>query len=127
MVDEPVPFRVEPPGLIVMVQFPTEGNPPSRTLPVVMLHVGCVTRLIAGAEGTEVIVTEAVATVAPQPPDAAMVYDTVYVPAVLDEGVIAPVEEFIVSPEVEEYVPPDVPVLVTGWALVRLLQYGDPG
>jgi hypothetical protein len=32
----------------------------------------------------------------------------------------------IVNPEDEEYLPPEVPVLVTAWAVVRLLQKGVP-
>jgi hypothetical protein len=38
----------------------------------------------------------------------------VYVPEVLEEGVIAPDVEFMVNPAVDEYLPPEVPVLVTG-------------
>jgi hypothetical protein len=41
-------------------------------------------------------------------------------------GVIAPEVELIVNPGVEEYLPPDVPVLVTPWAVVSLLQKGEP-
>jgi hypothetical protein len=37
----------------------------------------------------------------------------VYVPEVLVEGVIAPELEFMVNPDVDEYLPPVVPVLVT--------------
>jgi hypothetical protein len=63
-----------------------------------------------------VIVTATVAVTAEQPPVAGVVYVTVYVPAVLVLGVIAPVLELIVKPEVELYVPPVyalVPVKVT--------------
>jgi hypothetical protein len=49
-----------------------------------------------------VIVTEAVVVNIAQPPAAGTVYVTVYVPGVLDEGVIAPVELLIVNPAVEE-------------------------
>jgi hypothetical protein len=45
---------------------------------------------------------------------------------VLVPGVIAPVLALIVNPEVEEYLPPEVPVLVTDCAPVRLLQKGFP-
>jgi hypothetical protein len=51
---------------------------------------------------------------------------TVYVPSALDEGVIAPEFAFIVSPVVEEYLPPEAPFRVTGCDVVRLLQKGDP-
>jgi len=47
----------------------------------------------------------------------------VYTPTVLVEGVMAPVLEFMVNPAVEEYVPPEVPTLVTDWAVETLLQY----
>ena len=50
------------------------------------------------AVGTAVIVTAVVAVTIPHPFAAAMVYVTVYDPAVLVLGVIAPVEAFIVSP-----------------------------
>ena len=42
-----------------------------------------------------------------------MVYVTVYVPPVLEEGVIKPVELFSVKPVVELNTPPFVPVNVT--------------
>jgi hypothetical protein len=45
---------------------------------------------------------------------------------VLVEGVIAPELALIVNPEVEEYLPPAVPVLVTGCVDVSLLQKGVP-
>ena len=54
------------------------------------------------AAGAFVIVTDVVVENAEHPPEAAMVYVTVYVPSVLVEGVIAPVLELIVSPAVEE-------------------------
>ena len=72
------------------------------------------------------MVTLAVTTTAEQPPEAASVQLTVQVPAVLVLGVIAPVLALILNPVVEEYVPPVVPVWVTGCALVRVLQNGDP-
>ena len=48
------------------------------------------------------MVTDVVVEKAEQPPAAAIVYVTVYVPSVLVEGVIAPVLELMVSPAVEE-------------------------
>jgi len=54
-----------------------------------------------------------VATTDGHPAEAAIVYDTVYEPAVEDDGVIEPVVLEIVRPAVDEYVPPNVPVLVT--------------
>jgi hypothetical protein len=52
------------------------------------------------------MVTVVVAVTATQPPDAAVVYVTVYVPAVLALGVISPVLASIFSPAVDEKVPP---------------------
>ena len=72
------------------------------------------------------MVTLAVVVTAEQPPAAAIVYVTVYVPAVLILGFIAPVLELILKPVVEEYVPPVVPTRVTDCKLVRVLQNGDP-
>ena len=74
------------------------------------------------AVGAAVMVTLAVVVTAEQPPAAAIVYVTVYVPAVLVLGVIAPVLELILKPVFEEYVPPVVPVCVTDCTLVRVLQ-----
>ena len=70
------------------------------------------------------IVTEVVAVTEAHPFAAAMKYVTVYVPGVLDEGVIEPVEASIVNPAVELNVPPVVPVTVTGCGVVLLLQKG---
>ena len=53
------------------------------------------------AERAVVIVTEQVAVAAEQPPAAGILYVTVYVPAVLVDGVMAPVEPSIVRPAVE--------------------------
>ena len=62
------------------------------------------------AVGAAVIITLAVVVTAEQVPAAAIVYVTIYVPAVLVLGMIAPVLELILKPVVEEYVPPVVPV-----------------
>ncbi len=62
------------------------------------------------ALGAVVMLTLAVVLTAAQPPAAAIVYVTVYVPAVLVLGVMAPVLGSILKPVVEEYVPPVVPV-----------------
>ena len=62
------------------------------------------------ALGAVVMLTLAVVLTAAQPPAAAIVYVTVYVPAVLVLGVISPVLAFMLKPVVEEYVPPVVPV-----------------
>ncbi len=78
------------------------------------------------AVGAAVIVTLAVVLTAEQGPDAAIVYVTVYVPAVLVLGMIAPVFGSILKPVVEEYVPPVVPVWLTACPVVRVLQNGDP-
>ncbi len=54
------------------------------------------------ATGVDVIVTVVVVLIAEQPPEAAIEYVTVYDPAVLVLGVIAPVLALIVKPDVEE-------------------------
>ena len=72
------------------------------------------------------MLTLAVVLTAEQPPAAAIVYVTVYVPAVLVLGVIAPVLALMLKPVVEEYVPPVVPVWLTACPVVRVLQNGDP-
>ena len=82
------------------------------------------------AVGTAVIVMDAVVLTAAQPPEAGVKYVTVYVPAVLDDGVMAPVPEFIVNPAgAALYVPPvytPVPVKVAAWAVLTDLQKGVP-
>ena len=76
------------------------------------------------------MVTLVVAITATQPPDAAIVYVTVYVPAVLLPGVIAPVEALMFNPAGDAVkvppVYPPVPVNVTGCAVVIDLQNGIP-
>ena len=49
-----------------------------------------------------------------------------YVPAVLVPGVIAPVDELIVKPAVDEKTPPVVPVNVTACAVPSDEQKGEP-
>ena len=78
------------------------------------------------ALGAAVIVTVVVFTTAAQPPDAAIVYVTVQVPAVLVLGIIAPVLALMLKPVVEEYVPPVVPVCVTVRAVVIVVHHGEP-
>jgi hypothetical protein len=51
----------------------------------------------------------------------------VYVPAVLVDGMIAPVIELIVKPAGAVKVPPVVPVKLTGCAPVTERQNGFPG
>ncbi len=62
------------------------------------------------------MVTEVVVDTAAHPPEVGVVYVTRYVPGLLVLGLIAPVEELILKPAVEENVPPKkalVPVKVT--------------
>ena len=40
-----------PPGVLVIVQVPVDGNPDKATLPVGIRQVGCVTVPVIGAEG----------------------------------------------------------------------------
>ena len=73
--------------------------------------------------------TVVVAVTGEHPPDAKVVYVTVYEPAVLVDGVIAPVVAFSVSPPVELKVPPvydPVPVRLTEISPASDLQYGPP-
>ena len=75
------------------------------------------------------IVTDVVAVTVPQPALAGTMYVTVYVPAVLVLGVIAPVVAFIVKPAVELYVPPvyaPVPLNVTACGVPIVVQNGVP-
>ena len=58
------------------------------------------------AIGKAVMVTVVVTATEEHPPEAGIVYVTVYVPAVLVDGVMAPVVEFIVNPPADEKVPP---------------------
>jgi hypothetical protein len=53
----PVPFVVTPPGNLVTVQVPLDGNPFRTTLPVDNPHVGCTTVPIWGSEGFELTVS----------------------------------------------------------------------
>ena len=65
------------------------------------------------------------------PPDAGIVYVTVYIPWGLREGIIAPVDALMDKPVGEAvYVPPvyaPVPLIVTGWDVPTEEQKGDPG
>ena len=47
----PVPVVVVPPGVLVNVQVPVAGKPFKTTLPVDVVHVGCVIIPIVGAVG----------------------------------------------------------------------------
>ena len=47
----PVPVVVTPPGVLVNVQVPDDGNPLNTTLPVETLHVGCVMVPTVGGVG----------------------------------------------------------------------------
>ena len=59
------------------------------------------------------MVTEVVALTAGQPPEAGILYVTIYVPAVEEFKLIVPLLISIINPVVEEYVHPAVPTLVT--------------
>ena len=110
-VPEP-PARTEPPDAAAYQSMvsPTPGVAEIMTVPVKQrLPLPAV-----GRAGMELIVIPAVAVTTGHPPEAAMVYVTVYVPAVEVDGVIVPVELEIVNPEGEtEYVPPEVPTNAT--------------
>ena len=73
------------------------------------------------------IVTDVVAVTAGQPPLAATIYDTIYVPGVLVFGIMAPVRLLIERLGKALYPPPvniPVPVNVTGCAIEIELQKG---
>ena len=70
--DVPLPVVVTFPGLRVKVQLP-DGKPLNTTLPVATEHVVWVIGPTTGADGVGEIVTEVVAVVTPQPPEAAIV------------------------------------------------------
>ena len=70
--------------------------------------------------------TEVEATNWGQPPVGGKVYETVYVPGVLEVKSSCPVDELIVNPAGALKVPPVDPVNVT-LADVSPAQYGDPG
>ena len=58
---------------------------------------------------------------------AGMVYETVYVPVILNAGMMSPVNESITNPAGStEYIPPVVPSRVTGCFKVMFMQNGDP-
>lgn len=47
----PDPVFVTPPGVLITVQVPEDGNPERTTLPVETAHVGCVMVPITGGVG----------------------------------------------------------------------------
>ena len=115
-------FSVNPAGELLKV-------PPC--VPVIVQLTGVVIRLHKSVDapydilalGAAFIITEVVAVMAPHELVAATVYVTVYVPAVLLDGVIAPVEVFSVNPAgLAEKLPPVAPVMVGVEAVVCVLQ-----
>jgi hypothetical protein len=77
------------------------------------------------AAGAAVMVTLAVVVNTAQPPAAAMVYVTVYVPTVDKLGVMVPVAALMLNPAGEAvYVPPVVPVWVTVCGTMLVTQNG---
>ena len=73
------------------------------------------------------MVTEEVAVTAAHPPEAAIVFVTVYVPGVLADKSTCPVAVLIkTSPAVEEKVPATPPPLKVGEGSAASAQYGVP-
>jgi hypothetical protein len=70
--------------------------------------------------GIATIVILEVAVIAGHPPDAGSVLVTVYVPAVLPDKLITPVEELILSPAVEVNVPATAPPVNVGEGFVAI-------
>ena len=67
--------------------------------------------------GDSLMVMLVVVLSAAHPPEASVLYVTVYVPGVLPAGVMPPVEELMIKPGVDENIPPvklPVPPIVTG-------------
>jgi hypothetical protein len=127
VVPVPVPAVVTLPGVRVTTHIPDAGSPLNATLPVANEQFVWVMDPIIGATGVGKIVADAVAVVIPHPPDAGIVYITVYVAAVLVPVVIDPVEALIDKPAGEAVkVPPGVPVCVTA-CIPELLHHGEPG
>jgi hypothetical protein len=82
---------------------------------------------VKAAIGNLVIVIDVVAVTIPHPPEAAIVFVTVYVPGVLAERSICPVEAFRkISPGVEVNIPAVPLPLKVGRGSPSLLQYGVP-
>ena len=74
------------------------------------------------------IVIEAVAVTTPQPPAAAIVLVTIYVPGVLADRFTCPVAVFIkTKPAFDENVPATPPPEKTGEGFASLMQYGEVG
>jgi hypothetical protein len=69
----PLPAVVTLPGFRVKIHAPGDGKPFNTTLPVATEHVVWVIAPTTGANGVGEIITEAVAVVIPQPPEAAIV------------------------------------------------------
>ena len=114
--------------IVAMDVFPEVQAPPDvveENVVVALLQTDWVPDKVP-ITGAAVIITVAVVVTAEQPPVAAIVYVTVYVPAVLELGVIAPVLELMLKPVgLALYVPLAVPTRVTDCALVRVLQNGE--
>jgi hypothetical protein len=72
------------------------------------------------------MVIEEVAVTCGQPPDAAIVFVTVYVPAVLAARSTTPVPEVMLKPAVEVNTPGVPPPENVGEGLAAFLQYGVP-
>ena len=73
------------------------------------------------------MVTVAVAITAAQPPVAASVYLTVYVPGADKFGFMEPdIVEIIKPAGIALYVPPDEPIRVTVRDVVMVLHHGEP-
>jgi hypothetical protein len=97
----PVPDVVVPPGILVNVQVPADGNPLSTALPVETVQVGAVIAPAAGADGVGgfVLITTPDDAMEVQPSEFVTV--KVYVPAGIPITVVlAPVPEVVTDPGV---------------------------
>src|SRR4030042_4580757 len=126
----PVPFVVVPPGVLVTVHVPDDGNPLKTTLPVSPAPVGVSIVPTVGADGVEGLALITTLAEAVEVPPSALVTVKVYVPAASPEMVVlVPVPVVVIPPGVlvnvqipDEGKPPKTTLPVAtahvGWIIV---------
>jgi len=119
-----------------MIKPGVEENTPPKYAPVPLMITGWVDAKVEQNGEPEyailtvgagvIVIGNVLETTAGHPPEAGIVYITLYVPAPLPFGVIAPVLTLIANPPGDaEYVPPvyaPVPVNVTGCEVASVMQ-----
>jgi hypothetical protein len=126
---------------VLVVPLPTKPIAVLELVQVYVAPLGVLVNVLAGTEapaqtatfdsavttGIGFITIVDVAVTAAHPPEAAIVFVTVYVPAVLAVRLTCPVEVLTkTKPAVEENVPATPPPLNVGDGFVPFLQYGVP-